>query len=220
MLRVFSSLLLLSFSTCPLTAQTKSDAQKFSDPSRTFRFTYNFTMKDIPAGAKRVRLWVPVPQTDQHQTVRVLNVKAPAKVQMTQEPEYGNRMMYAEIQNPASGKAEFTLEYEVTRWEYSRGDYAQLERKDQMPGVVPASMNRLVAPDSLIPTDGKIKALAVEVTGSQTGTVAKAKAAYDYLFTNMQYDKTGSGWGRGVGLRRQTRQLHRLPLSVHRRPAG
>jgi hypothetical protein len=58
-------------------------------------------------------------------------------------------------------------------------------------------MSRLIAPDSLIPTDGKIKALAVEVTGSQSGTVAKAKAAYDYLFTNMRYDKTGSGWGRG-----------------------
>jgi len=35
-----------------------------------------------------------------------------------------------------------------------------------------ASMHRLIAPDSLIPTDGKIKALAVEVTGSQSGTVA------------------------------------------------
>ena len=37
----------------------------------------------------------------------------------------------------------------------------------------------------------------MQVTGSQTGTVAKAKAAYDYLFTTMRYDKTGSGWGRG-----------------------
>jgi transglutaminase-like putative cysteine protease len=44
---------------------------------------------------------------------------------------------------------------------------------------------------------GKIKELAAEVTGSQSGTVAKAKAAYDYFFTNMRYDKTGSGWGRG-----------------------
>ena len=196
-LRVFSSLLLLSFSTCLLSAQATSNAQKFSDPSRTFRFTYNFTVKDIPAGAKQVRVWVPVPQTDHHQTARVLNIKAPTKMRMTQEPEYGNRMMYVEIRNPAPGKAEFTLEYEVTRREYSRGDYAQLEREDQTPGVVSASMHRLVAPDNLVPTDGKIKALAVEVTGSQTGTVAKAKAAYDYLFTNMRYDKTGSGWGRG-----------------------
>jgi transglutaminase-like putative cysteine protease len=183
-----------------LAAEVPSNAQRFSAPTRTFRFTYNFTVTDIPPGAKRVRVWVPVPQTDQHQTVRVLAVKAPAKTRMTHESEYGNRMMYAELENPASGKAEFALEYEVTRREYSRGDYAQLQRTDQKPSLVSASMTRLVAPDSLIPTDGKIKTLAVDVTGSQTGTIAKAKAAYDYLFTNMRYDKTGSGWGRGDAL--------------------
>jgi len=199
--RILSSLLLLLFLGCLLAAQATSNAGSnagnFSAPARTFDFNYSFTVKDIPAGAKRVRVWVPVPQSDQHQTVRILSVKAPTKTQMTHEPEYGNRIMYAEMQNPASGKAEFTLEYEVTRREYSRGDYAQLERKDLKPSLVPVSMNRFVAPDSLIPTDGKIKALAVDVTGSQTGTIAKAKAAYDYFFTTMRYDKTGSGWGRG-----------------------
>ena len=198
--RVLSSLLLLFLFAYKLAAETTPNPQKFSPPARTFRFNYNFTVKDIPPGTKQVRVWVPVPQTDQHQTVRVLSAKAPAKTRMTQEPEYGNRMMYAEIDHPTSAKAEFTLEYKVTRREYARGDYAQLERADQKPTVVPASMTRLVAPDTLIPTDGKIKTLALEVTGSQTGTVAKAKAAYDYLFTNMRYDKTGTGWGRGDAL--------------------
>ena len=193
-LRVLSSLLLFCLSACWLTAQTTS---KFSPPARTFHFTYSFTVKDIPSGAKQVRVWVPVPQTDQHQAVRVVSIKAPAKTQMTQDSEYGNQIMYAEIKDFSSGKAEFTLDYEVTRREYARGDYAQLERKDQKPGVVSASMTRLVGPDHLIPLDGKIKELAVEVTGSKSGTVAKAKAAYDYLFTNMRYDKTGEGWGRG-----------------------
>ena len=202
-LRVFSSLLLvfhlplLLFQLSEVAAQSTPKTEKFSPPTRTFRFTYSFTVRDIPSGAKRVRIWVPVPQTDPHQTVRVLAVKAPVKTRVTEEPEYGNRMVYAEIENPALGKAEFTLEYRITRREYSRGDYARLERADPKPSVVPASMSRLVAPDSLIPTDGKIKELAVEITGSQTGTIAKAKSAYDYLFTNMRYDKTGSGWGRG-----------------------
>ena len=199
-LRVLSSVMLFFFvPACLLNAQATANTQKFSAPARTFRFTYSFTVKDIPSEAKRVRVWIPVPPTDQHQRVRVIAVKAPAKTQMMSEHEYGNRMMYAEMQNVSAGKAEFTVEYEVTRREYSRGDFAQLEResKDQKPAVVLASMNRLVAPDNLIPSDGKIKALAVEVTGPQTGTIAKAKAAYDYLFTNMRYDKTGTGWGRG-----------------------
>src|SRR6266542_87770 len=49
------------------------------------------------------------------------------------------------------GKAEFTLEYKVTRREYSRGDYSQLKRIDQTPSLVNASMTRLIAPDTLIP---------------------------------------------------------------------
>src|SRR6266481_7593546 len=104
-LRVLSSLLLLFVPACRLAAEPASNAQKFSPPTRTFRFAYNFTVKDIPSGAKRVRVWIPVPQTDQHQTVRVLAVKAPVKTRMTQEPEFGNRMMYAEIQNSVPGKA-------------------------------------------------------------------------------------------------------------------
>jgi transglutaminase-like putative cysteine protease len=196
-LQVFSSLLLLSLTACQSIAQASSSSQKFSPRSRTFRFTYTFSVKDIPPGAKRVRVWAPVPQTDRHQSVRVLAIKAPVKTRITQELEYGNRMMYAEISNSAAGQAEFTIEYEVTRREYSRGDYSKLEQTDQKPIVVPAAMNRWIEPDRLIPTDGRIKELALEVTGSKSGTVAKAKAAYDYLFSNMRYDKTGSGWGRG-----------------------
>ena len=200
-LRVLSPLLLLLLLPVgELAAQTPSNVEKFSPPVRAFRFNYKFTVKEIPSGAKRLRVWVPVAQDDSHQRVRVLSVKAPAKTRMTRESEYGNRMMYAEIHNPAPGDAEFAVEYEVTRREYSRGDYQQLKQADQRPGLVSASMNRLIAPDTLIPTDGKIKALAAQVTGSQSGTVAKAKAAYDYLFTNMRYDKTGSGWGRGDAL--------------------
>jgi transglutaminase-like putative cysteine protease len=195
-LRVSSSLLVLFLSAYQFAAQGANTA-KFSPPARTFRFTYNFTVKDIPSGAKRVRVWVPVAQSDQHQTVRVLAVKAPVKTRITQDPEYGNRILYAEIPGSVPSEAEFAVEYEVTRREYSRGDYAQLKRADQQAIVVPASMTRLISPDNLIPTDGKIKALAVEVTGSQKGAVSKAKAAYDYLFTNMRYDKTGTGWGRG-----------------------
>lgn len=201
-LRVLVSLLLAFFlsnqaTISRLAAQSTSDTQKSSLHARTFRFTYNFSVKDIPSGTKRVRVWVPVPQSDQHQTVRVLAVKAPVRTRMMREPEYGNRMMYAEILNPGEGEFKFTLEYKITRREYSRGDFARLEGADQRPGIAPASMNRLIAPDALIPTDGKIRELAIQVTGSQSGAVAKAKAAYDYLFTNMRYDKTGTGWGRG-----------------------
>ncbi len=195
--RLLASLLLLCFAASLLNAQTAAPEKKFSPPSRKFRFTYAFTVKDIPAGAKLVRVWVPVAHSDEHQTVKLVNVKAPVQTSMGEESEYGNHVLYAEIHNPVQPTAEFSLEYEVTRKEYSRGDFAQLERKDTKPGGVPTSMQRYIAPDKLIPLDGKIKELAVQVTADKPGTVAKGKAAYDYLFNTMRYDKTGTGWGRG-----------------------
>ena len=200
-LRTLSLLLLAGIAVPLVVGQTSApDKPKSSVPARKFRFTYSFTVKDIPSGTKVVRVWVPVAHTDEHQTVKLLNVKAPVQTQMAEEPKYGNHILYAEIHNPVQATADFTLEYEVTRHEFSRGDYAQLERKDTKPGVVLVSMQRYVEPDKLIPTDGEIKSLADTVTGSQAGTIAKAKAAYDYLFTTMRYDKTGTGWGRGDAL--------------------
>src|SRR5258708_35353910 len=113
-MRVPTSLLLLFLPECPLAPQATSNAQKFSPPTRTFRFTYSFTVKDIPSGAKRVRVCIPVPQTDQHQTVRVLAVKVPVKTRLTQETEYGNRMLYAEMENCAAGNADFPSGNKIT----------------------------------------------------------------------------------------------------------
>jgi hypothetical protein len=46
-----------------LAAQLTWNRQKFSQPARSFDFTYNFTLKDIPSrGTKRVRVWMPAPK--------------------------------------------------------------------------------------------------------------------------------------------------------------
>ena len=85
----------------------------------------------------------------------------------------------------------------MTRREYARGDYAQLKQQRPEAGrgdCVHEPSDFAGHTDS---NGWQDQGTGVEVTGSQTGTVAKAKAAYDYLFTNMRYDKTGSGWGRG-----------------------
>jgi transglutaminase-like putative cysteine protease len=172
----------------------------FSPPQRTFHFTYTFVVKDIPPAASQVRIWAPVAQSDSHQTVRLVNVISPVATQRTHESEYGNQMIYAELRDPNESTATFVLEYEVTRHEYAVGDFAKLEPHDAAPGAVSPSLNRFVEPDKLIPLDGKIKTLAVDITGSATGSVSKAKAAYEYLFTNFRYDKTGTGWGHGDAL--------------------
>jgi hypothetical protein len=75
-------------------------------------------------------------------------------------------MMYREMQNSTAVKADFSLEYKITR-----GDSAQGKPTGQKPSLVSVSMSSCIAPDPPIPPDGKIKELAVEITGSQNGSI-------------------------------------------------
>src|SRR5580658_2080345 len=54
-----------------------------------------------------------------------------------------------------------------------------------------------LAPDALVPTTGLPAELAVKATEGKTTPLDKARAIYDYVFANMHYEKTGTGWGRG-----------------------
>jgi len=200
MRRLFLVLFLLTCAGCTTFAQSSASTttkESFSPPERKFAFTYSFTLKSLPPGTKQVRVWIPVPPNDKHQAAAMSRIDAPVGSRLGKDPEYGNQIRYFEIPSPGAGEYKFTVVYNVTRREYSRGGYAQLERKDSAPTLVPASMTRFVEPDQLIPTGGVIQALAQKVTGNETGTVAKAHAAYEYLFTTMKYDKSGTGWGRG-----------------------
>ena len=60
--RALSSLLLVSFSRMPVGCpKPPSNSKRFSPPTRTLRLTDNFTRKDILSGARRVRVWIPLP---------------------------------------------------------------------------------------------------------------------------------------------------------------
>jgi len=52
-------------------------------------------------------------------------------------------------------------------------------------------------PDALVPTTGLPADLAAKVTEGKTQPLDKARAIYDYVFTTMKYDKSGTGWGHG-----------------------
>src|ERR1700689_351963 len=112
--RLLLCLLVLTFAVAPLLHSPTSIAiDSFSPPQRMFHFTYTFVVKDVPKDARLVRVWVPVAQSDAHQTVRLVNVKSPVPTQKTRDAEYSNQMIYAELRAPSDSPATFTLEYEV-----------------------------------------------------------------------------------------------------------
>ena len=53
--------------------------------SRTFELTYKASVWDIPQGSKILDLWLPLPQTDQNQTVHRITIDAPNPITIGRE---------------------------------------------------------------------------------------------------------------------------------------
>jgi transglutaminase-like putative cysteine protease len=161
--------------------------------SRHFTFHYAFTVKNLPAG-KRVRIWIPGAQSDAYQDVKIISAKGDLPVKKTRESKYGNEIYFAETGGATQAELHFEVEYDVVRHERVALNSA--------PHVVAASLTTKerqedLQPDALVPVTGLPADLAVKVTQAKTEPLDKARAIYDYVFTTMKYDKTGTGWGHG-----------------------
>lgn len=162
--------------------------------ARHFTFHYAFTVKDVPAG-QHVRIWFPAAHSDEYQEVRVVSAKGDLPLKKTRESRFGNEIYFAESSKPKSGDLHFEVVYDVVRHEHltlglsrPRLENASLNKKENQ-----LSLN----PDRLVPITGKPAELAADVTAGKDSELTKARAIYDYVFANMSYDKTGTGWGNG-----------------------
>jgi transglutaminase-like putative cysteine protease len=173
---------------------------KFPAASRSFGFTYQLTLKEIPSGTQRVRIWIPRADSDVHQAVVLKKVDGPVRLRDEVVAPFANHLLYGEIRRPQSPTAEFIAKYEVTRTEYSKGDYEELQKVSEVDRTPPRELRRYLAPDRLVPIDGRIKRIADEATRGKVTTVDKARALYDFVFHTVSYDKSGTGWGRGDSL--------------------
>src|SRR6185503_14863988 len=100
MIRAASVLALILAAFAPVRQDgQQSVAKDFTQPgdSRTFAVTYNGQVKDIPAGTKKLRVWLPVPQDSTVQKIR--DVGFTRDMSLGSETKYGNRVAYAEIDN-------------------------------------------------------------------------------------------------------------------------
>jgi transglutaminase-like putative cysteine protease len=169
-----------------------------ADKQRRFTFHYRFRVKDLQpsgdAGKDLVRVWLPAPPNDPFQTVKPLEVRAPAKVQEYQELRFGNRLLYLELPVPAEGGFEVDAPYEVVRREVLDSTAAISQRAETK--LTSAERQKLLAADQLVPTSGKPLELLRELKPSQD-QLHLARQLYDAVDQHVTYKKEGTGWGRG-----------------------
>jgi transglutaminase-like putative cysteine protease len=162
--------------------------------TRHFTFHYAFTVKNLPTG-ERVRIWFPMAHSDTYQEVNVLSATGDLPLKKTRESRFGNEIYYAEIVKAKTPELHFDVTYDVLRHE-------RLTLGAAAPHLAELSLNNrdrkeYLAPDKLVPVTGLPADLAAKATVGKTTPLKKARAIYDYVFDNMAYDKTGTGWGRG-----------------------
>jgi len=165
----------------------------FAQESRHFTLHYAFTVKKVPAG-KHVRIWIPAAQSDDYQEVKIVSAKGDLPLKRTREARFGNEIFYTEVDKASAADLHFDVEYDFTRHERNA-----LNPPPKLSTVVLSGKDRAqdLQPDALVPVTGLPADLAVKVTTGKIDPLDKARAIYDYVFTTMKYDKTGTGWGHG-----------------------
>ncbi len=154
--------------------------------SRTFNLTYAGTITGQAAGAT-VKVWLPVPPSNDEQMVEIVSKKLPEGAKLSREPWYDNQMFYFETKAGADGSVPYEVVYKVTRKEI---------RGLTEPAMDANKIARFLQPDELVPITGKPLELLKGKTLPEE-PMARARAFYDLVNGHMKYDKTNPGWGRG-----------------------
>jgi hypothetical protein len=171
-----------------------------------FEFQYGVTLPKIEAPAK---IWIPVPQSDRFQTVKLLKIEAPTEYQILEEKDNGNSIFYMELSPEHSGN-KLELVYDV-------------ERQEKKPYEEDSSPAKYLDPSILMPVSDRFRVLADSIITlkNSESAIMQARALYDYIIDNMKYIKAGKyGTGDAIyacdALTGNCTEFHSLFISLAR----
>lgn len=142
---------------------------------------------------KVVRVWLPIAQDGDYQTVTNVTYDAPkaTKAEITVDLEL-NQMLYIEWDaSVAPADRTATLSFKADRQEVRVSDPV-----DDGSGI-PVTVQPYLEGSNLVPVNDQVKAAAAEITAGKTDSVSKARAIYDWIIENMNRDESVKGCGTG-----------------------
>ncbi|HAP67471.1 MAG TPA: hypothetical protein DCQ99_06735 [Nitrospinae bacterium] len=155
---------------------------------------YTAIVKEIPKNAKTVEIWLPYPQSDRYQEVYNIKVDSPSPATVHYEPEYGNSFLYIKVKNPNEKEIRVTMNYLADR--YQAINKIEPDKVGELDGDI--TQYRLYLEENQYKAVNKdVKKIAQELMKDKKTYYEKVKAIYDYVYDNMEYDKTAPGFGTG-----------------------
>ncbi len=147
---------------------------------------------DAPADNKDTRLWVPLPVSNEFQTIEDVKVEGNFTNQSkTKEKTTGNNILYADWKKPSSEQRKLVLSFKATTHQRVNRDFTESD------SPFPADVKPFMAAAPLIPTGGKVKNIADDVVKGKTKVSEKARAVYDWVVDNTVRDPNVVGCGVG-----------------------
>ena len=171
-------------------------ATETQTPSRKFSFTYTVRIPAAPEAKESLRLWIPVPQSDEYQQISGMKITGRVHQMMRRDDVHHNQYAYFEFPPELLRTGPVVeMEFEAVRREHR----VALDGTTARPAapLAAAERKRYLAADRLVPLNGVIGEMSAQQTEGLTGPLEKARAIYNYVIATMKYDKTGEGWGRG-----------------------
>ncbi|HKE00366.1 MAG TPA: transglutaminase family protein, partial [Planctomycetota bacterium] len=161
-----------------------------SPHATTFSLEQHLKIREIPAGAKTLRVWFWMPSDDAAQQVTDVAVRsAPDGYRIVGDAVHGERVLYAQVAAPKAGELALAVDSVVRRSEVLTAvdpaasgaitDDVRRAYAEHLRGDVPN-----------MEVDDRIRKIAGEICGAETNPVAQARAIYDYVVdTTDHYSK-------------------------------
>ena len=161
---------------------------------REFQFRYEVKVKNLHPQAKPAIVWIPIPNSDEHQKISDLRIGSDYPYSIYQEPQYGNTILKIEADSNLPDSLLVSVSFTVLR------RAMVFPGQPGSPTVPLNTLNRFLSPDRLVPISGAIEEETHQVVKQGMSDLEKAKVIYDYVVKTLKYDKSGTGWGRGDAL--------------------
>ncbi len=187
--RLFYICFLLLFADSALSGCATNQKGKepvYSRTRRSFEFTYSAKITHLPQDAREVRVWFPIPQSDDNQEVSHVEINAPYT--MHTEPVYGNKMAFVELHGHIPQEIPLELRFGATRYE---------DRKEVDLEFPPERSGQFLQPSRLGAIIPEVEEIATLIKGGLKDPSGQMYEVYRYVLDNMEYKKEGTGWGRG-----------------------
>lgn len=141
--------------------------------------------------AGTARLWVPYPVSNEYQEIGNVKISGNHAISgIYREPVTGAMLLYAQWDGKTT---ERTLQLAFD----ARGMERSVALRDAV-GPMPPEVSEFLHSTRLIPTDGEVGELAEQITKGKQGTLAKARAVYEWVVENTYRDPSVKGCGLGI----------------------